>query len=129
MSYVCRIGTEAGQLPDDADATITVTWPPILEHDVWETMQSIVAANGTGRIDKETVTRQICAALGITNVDEVLEALEEQDAEEEAKAAAAPPQPANPPAAAPEPDAGAKESLREVVGAIRALRDALLVAG
>lgn len=141
---VVKAGIAAGVLPATVDTTIDEQFPPILEHDVWETMQSIVAAAGTGRLDKESITRQICAALGITDVDAVMEALEEEEAEAEQKAKeqaklaqmnppapapGAPPQPGAPPAAQTnQQDGEAREAWLEFAQAVRGLREQLLAA-
>jgi hypothetical protein len=89
--------------------TITISFPPILEHDVTETMGAIVSGatldgkQPAGTIDEETIARLVLEALGVQNIEEVLTKIKAEKADREAKAAAvakqvgagsAPPQPA-----------------------------------
>jgi hypothetical protein len=65
---------------DDTDATISIEFPPLLQHDVAELVAATVnaatlGAAGTmaGTIDRITLSRQLLTLLGISNVDEVME--------------------------------------------------------
>lgn len=72
-------GTEVVVLKGDVGSSIVVDWPPILEHDVAETMKAIVSAvtldgkSDAGILDRATVIRQVATALGIENVNEIVE--------------------------------------------------------
>ena len=66
----------------DIDATVHVTFPPILEHDVAASVQAITQAAtlggaGTlaGTIDQETVSRMLLTALGERDIDATLGAM------------------------------------------------------
>lgn len=73
---------------------ITVSFPPILEHDIAETIGAIALAatlDGkapAGTIDMETIARLVLEALGVQNIDEVLKRIAAEKADREAKAAA-----------------------------------------
>lgn len=64
---------------DDTDATISVEFPPLLQHDIPQMVAATVQAAtlgmaGTlaGTIDKITLSRQLLMLLGVSNVDEIL---------------------------------------------------------
>ena len=63
----------------ERDATVSVTFPPLLEHDVAASVQAIVAAatlgSGgalAGTIDEQTVSRLLLQALGVEDIDAVM---------------------------------------------------------
>ena len=62
------------------DATVNVVWPPLLEHDVAETVKAVVtAATLDGKPEARTMgmrtrTRMLLTALGESNIDEKLDA-------------------------------------------------------
>lgn len=86
---------------------ITVSFPPILEHDVTETVGAIVLGAtldgkpAAGTIDEETTARLVLEALGVQNIDEVLKKIAAEKADREAKAAELAKQMQAQPAAAP----------------------------
>ncbi len=59
--------------------SIVVTWPPILEHDVSETVKAIVSAatldgkTDAGIFDLETIIGQLGNALGVENVGDIID--------------------------------------------------------
>lgn len=65
--------------------TVDVSFPPVVEHDVTESVGAIVSAatlDGkalAGTMDLRAATRMLLVALGQDNVDELLEALHPQD--------------------------------------------------
>lgn len=61
-------------LPADADDTIDVDWPSILEHDLADLVAAIAEADGTGTIPAEQVARLLLTALGVSDVDEIIDA-------------------------------------------------------
>lgn len=79
-------------------AKITIKFPPILEHDVAQTVQAIVAAatldgkSPAGTIDWKTTARLVLEALGVADIEEVLALVaderEEMQAAKEEQAAA-----------------------------------------
>lgn len=82
LEYVLRQACEAPSGPlagqDPADIEMSIDFPPILEHDVAETINAIVAAatlNGNGlagTIEPKELVKMILTALGVQNQDEVL---------------------------------------------------------
>lgn len=69
----------------DLDLTVDVEWPSILEHDVKALVEAIEKANGTGEIPPDVTTRLLLTALGVDDVDELVEEMEGIRAEREAQ--------------------------------------------
>lgn len=65
-------GQETVTLAGDVDRNIDIDWPSLLEHDILELVQSIVAADSTGRVPPEVICRLLLSALGVENLDEVM---------------------------------------------------------
>jgi len=71
--------------------SINVDFPPILEHDVSESIKSIVTAgtlNGkvpAGTIDMETLSRLLLSALGVENIDALIDQMFNEEPTEEAR--------------------------------------------
>jgi len=71
----------AGEDGEERDATVSITFPPILEHDVAATVESIVKAATLGgspmadTIDPMTISRLLLTALGVEDVDAVMETI------------------------------------------------------
>lgn len=72
-------GREFVVLNGDADSTIDLTWPSILEHDVKELVDAIVAADGTGHVPPDIICRLLLTALGVEDVDEIMDGLVDAD--------------------------------------------------
>jgi hypothetical protein len=72
-------GREVITLAGDADRSVDIEWPSILEHDVKELVDAIVAADGTGRVPPEMICRWLLLALGAENVDEIMADLTADD--------------------------------------------------
>ncbi len=81
------------------DRTVDVSFPDILEHDARETIGAIISAatlNGktlAGTMPEETVWEQLMNALGLENVDELIQKLRDAAEEEEKEEQEDPPQP------------------------------------
>lgn len=66
---------------DGVDASVAITWPPLIEDDVLQRVDAIVKAAtlGTmqlaGTMDMPTLTRLLLVALGVDDVDDILERL------------------------------------------------------
>jgi hypothetical protein len=60
-------------LPTNVDASIDVDWPSILEHDLAELISAIAEAYETGTIPPEQAARQLLTALGVSDVDEIID--------------------------------------------------------
>lgn len=79
LTQETRPASRAGvQAPDTRDLTVDVTFPPILEDDRLDEVSAVVTAAGTGLVPAETVLRLLLQALGVTDVDDVMEGLDEQ---------------------------------------------------
>mgnify|MGYP000213869178 FL=1 len=125
LKYVVKMSRGVQRIDE---VLITVTFPPILEHDIAEQMGAIVAGatlNGSAlasTIDRETLSKLVLNALSVPNVQEVLDELKAQWAEEDARKAemaANLPTPGGkqPPA---DPVAEAVRNLSEAIEALRA---------
>lgn len=66
-------------LADEGDRAVEIAWPSILEHDVLELVQAIVAADTTGRVPPEFICRWLLLALGAEDVDEIMQDLTDAD--------------------------------------------------
>lgn len=60
-------------LPKDVDETIDIDWPSILEHDLNELISSITTAYTTGVLPPEQVARLLLTALGVSDVDQIID--------------------------------------------------------
>jgi hypothetical protein len=67
-------------LPDDADGTVDVTFPPIEDVPLAERLQAIAVADGLP-IPKPLIVRMALEALGVEDVDEVLDGLTDERGE------------------------------------------------
>ncbi len=120
-NYIVTAGSNNREIEAINPELVTVSFPPVVEHDLKEYVGAIVSA-GTldGKqisevMDFETFARMLLEALGVSNVDEVLRRImEERERREEAKAAAPPP-PANPPTP-PTPEQTAARQLGDAIG-------------
>lgn len=75
--------------PDGVDATVDVSFPPILEQDMPAVVDAIVAAAAVPGMPAEKVVQLILVALGVEDVDELMDQVAEDLA-----TSTAPPQPA-----------------------------------
>jgi len=68
---------------DDYHSPITVSYPPILEHDITEQVRAIISAatldgkTPAGTIPLEHISRMVLTALGVQNVEEIVAAIED----------------------------------------------------
>ena len=63
------------------DTTIDISWPDLDEVDVEKIVKSIVEADGTGHLPPLVVARLLLEALGVSDVDQILEKLTGPDGE------------------------------------------------
>lgn len=63
------------------DTTIDISWPDLDEVDVEKIVKSIVEADGTGHIPPLVIARLLLEALGVSDVDQILEKLTGPDGE------------------------------------------------
>lgn len=63
--------------PEAVDATVDVVFPPILEQDMPEVVKSIVEAASVPGMPADKVVQLILVALGVEDVDELMEQVEE----------------------------------------------------
>lgn len=74
-------GQEVVVLDGDTDPTIDIVWPPLGDRDPATLVTAVVEANGTGTIPPEVVARLLLTALGVRNVDQLVEAMVGEDGE------------------------------------------------
>lgn len=74
-----EFGREVITLDGDGDRTIDITFPSLAKVDVKTVVDSIVAADGTDKVPPLVVARLLLQALGVEDVDEVLEDLTDAD--------------------------------------------------
>jgi hypothetical protein len=72
-------GEETVTLDGGTDQTIDITWPDLDEVDPATTIGGIVEASSTGTIPPEIVLRLLLPALGVTDVDSIVEAMVDDD--------------------------------------------------
>ena len=118
------------------DRGIAVTFPPLLEKAVKDTVAAIISAatldgKTTSTLDLKTVTRMLLSALGEQDVDELITHLFGEDgeggalaAEREERAARAPAIAPQPTAAAPAPEDQMAQEVRRLAEAAEALANA-----
>ena len=70
---------DTGELPDGDSGTVAVTWAPLDQDSIKDTIDAIVKAHGTDTIPDITVARMILEALGVTDIDAVLSAVMDDD--------------------------------------------------
>jgi hypothetical protein len=67
--------TEQVVLAGDTTTVIDVDWPDLRDADVKEAVEAIVKADSTGKLPAEQVARLLLTALGVEQVDEIVEQL------------------------------------------------------
>lgn len=66
-------GREVITLADDTDRTIDITWPDLDETPIETIIKAIVDADSTGKMPPVTTIRLLLQALGVQDVDELIE--------------------------------------------------------
>lgn len=74
-----ELGQEVITLAGDVDRSIEVAWPSILEHDVTELVKALVDADGTGHVPPEIICRLLLQALGVEDIDEIMDELTDEE--------------------------------------------------
>jgi hypothetical protein len=72
-------GIQAFELAQDTDRTIDVSWPDIDDLDPAVIVDSIVKADATGYLPPLTVVRLLLEALGVRDVDSILDGLTDEE--------------------------------------------------
>jgi hypothetical protein len=72
-------GRETLALAGDTAVDVDIVWPDLDDTDVAQAVEAIVKAAGTGVIPPEQVLRLLLAALGVRNVDVLVEAMLDED--------------------------------------------------
>ncbi|RHA38730.1 hypothetical protein [Cellulomonas rhizosphaerae] len=72
-------GRESLVLAQDTDATVEITWPAIDDVDMDTLVKAIVAADGTGKLPPEETVKLLLRALGVKDIDELLEEFFDDD--------------------------------------------------
>ena len=87
FQYAVLAKQRRSQLPEEIDTDVEITFPSILEHDLTETIDGIVKAatlggqETAGTIPMGVVQRMLMDTLGVDNIDQALEQLDEEDAQ------------------------------------------------
>lgn len=71
--------TERWELDDEADRVIDIVWPELEEEATKDRVAAIVEAWGTGIMDPLTTIQLLLQALGVTDIDELLEKMKDED--------------------------------------------------
>lgn len=66
-------GRQVVTLAGDVERTVDFDWPPLVSIDPIELVKAIVEADATGKLPDITVVRLLLAALGVDDIDELLE--------------------------------------------------------
>jgi hypothetical protein len=66
-------GRETVTLAGDVERTVDITWPELEETDPKTLVDAIVAADGTGKLDPLVTIRLLLEALGVDDIDEILD--------------------------------------------------------
>lgn len=72
-------GNEAVTLQGDTDRTVDISWPDLDEVDLAQVIDAIVKADSTTYLPPLLVVRLLAQALGVTDVDEILDQLTDED--------------------------------------------------
>jgi len=64
---------------DERDRAVTIDWPSLEKADVGTVVKAIVEADGTDKIPPLTIARLLLVALGVEDIDEVLDELTDDD--------------------------------------------------
>jgi len=84
FKYAVSAKQGVARVGDTADTQVTVSFPPILEHDVTETVGALVSAatlDGkaeAGTIPRELLSRHLMEAIGVSDVEEAMGELQKQ---------------------------------------------------
>lgn len=72
-------GREVITLADEAERTIDVSWPALDDLDPKSLVEAIAAADDTGKMPPATTARLLLTALGVKDVDELLDDMTDDD--------------------------------------------------
>lgn len=82
FDFVIQAKVNTGELKEDIDRTIAITFPDVLEHDIESSINSIIKA-GTldgkpvaGTVPPEVISTLLLTALGVDNVADVVEEMD-----------------------------------------------------
>lgn len=70
-----EFGRDVVDLAEDMDGTVDQDWPDLDDVDVQTLVTAIVAADGTGHVPPLVIVRLLLQALGVTDIDEILDAV------------------------------------------------------
>lgn len=71
--------SETITLPDGDSRAVVVSWPPLDQDSITDSVSAIVAAAGTDTIPDLTIARMILEVLGVQNLDDVLDQITDDD--------------------------------------------------
>lgn len=70
---------ETVTLAGDTEKTIDIAWPDLRDLDPMDMVTAIVQANSTGTVPPEHIVRLLLTALGVRNVDEIVDEMVDDD--------------------------------------------------
>lgn len=74
-----RTGRETITLTGDVERSVTVDWPDLNDLDPLKLVEAIVSADGTGKMPPVETARLLMAALGVKDVDELIDSMTDDD--------------------------------------------------
>ena len=74
-----RSGREVVTLAGDTDQTVDLVWPDLDDTDIGVLVKAIVESSTVGVIPPEEILRLLLSALGVRNVDQLVESLLNDD--------------------------------------------------
>jgi hypothetical protein len=72
-------GVETVELAGDVEGTLDISWPDLDDVDVTTLVNAIVAADGTSYIPPLVIVRLLLEALGVNDVDEIVQELTDEE--------------------------------------------------
>lgn len=72
-------GVETVELAGDTERTVDIDWPDLKDLDQAQVITAITSAAGTGTVPPEIIVRLLLTALGVKNVDEIVDEMTDDD--------------------------------------------------
>lgn len=72
-------GREAVVLTGDTERTLDIVWPDLTDASVTDKVAAVVSADGTSKMPPETTARLLLEALGVEDVDEILDGMTDDE--------------------------------------------------
>ena len=72
-------GVESVKLAGNTERTVDIAWPDLKDLEQAQVIDAITKAAGTGTVPPEIIVRLLLTALGVRNVDEIVDEMTDQD--------------------------------------------------